>query len=456
MDYSINDFSGWISMDDTFLWKWQCVFSQWIDTLRYPWELRLTPAIEYSSRYGTEAVTSIFSPEWSTIWYGTGDWIVRDYAGSSKIDTWDTRDILDGILFRGNFYIFSSRYVYKTTYTSGVLSALTTFFDHTGSLWSYSHPVIYASNEMYFSSWKVVKYIDEFGNLQTLPQTFSTDVKALTISGNTLRIYTENTLAILDVWTKTVSYSQQLPFVTGWATSDGIVDYVTSENDEIYICSGLEWRKIAFYQQSDTINASDETNVKFTFKNNREWRTIACANWRVVTLERVVNRALLYWSKIQWLPNAFQYLPKYDNETTWWVNTFPIGTYRCVFARNNQIYIGYSCNWQERIWRIDFNFSNSYYAFEGIYITPHTDLWDYSIIKSIEEIRVGKEGLNWELWCSIDDGNFQLVGALNQEDIEQKFMNYKKDFREIAFMVKLYSQFDRVYNINLRYNQHQV
>jgi hypothetical protein len=168
---------------------------------------------------------------------------------------------------------------------------------------------------MYFSSGKVVKYIDEFGNLETLPQTFSTDVKALSISGTTLRIYTENTLAILDVGTKTVSYSQHLPFVTGGVTTDGIMDYVTSESDELYICSGLEWRKIAFYQESDVILASSEANNKFSFQNNRLGRTISCANGRVVTLDSLISRAMVYGAKMQGLPQAFQYLPKHDNET---------------------------------------------------------------------------------------------------------------------------------------------
>jgi hypothetical protein len=73
---------------------------------------------------------------------------------------------------------------------------------------------------MYFPSLNRVRYVDEFGNLDVLPQTFSTNVRAISISGNTLRVYTENTLAIIDVGTKTVSYSQLLPFVVSGLATD--------------------------------------------------------------------------------------------------------------------------------------------------------------------------------------------------------------------------------------------
>lgn len=130
---------------------------------------------------------------------------------------------------------------------------------------------------MYFPSGKVVKYVDEFGNLNTLPQTFSTNVRALSISGNTLRIYTENTLAILDVGTKTVSYSQSLPFVASGVKTDGNVDYVTTDGDELYICSGLEWSKLA--ERDDSEQMSPYLNSpKFTFKSSELYTSIATAN----------------------------------------------------------------------------------------------------------------------------------------------------------------------------------
>lgn len=78
------------------------------------------------------------------------------------------------------------------------------------------------------------------------------------------------------------------------------------------------------------------------------------------------------------------------------------------------------------------------------------------MLKNIEEIRVGKEGTQAELWVSIDNGNFQLIGDLDQTEVEQKFISFKKDFREITFMVKLYNVGDKIKNINLRYNQRQI
>lgn len=456
MNYNISDFSGWMSQDDSFLWKGQCIFQQGIDTIRFPWEIRLMPPLTYSTRYGTEEITSIFSPASWTIWVGTGAWIVRNYElNETKIDTGDTRDIIDWILFRGYFYIFSNRYVYKTTYTSGSLSALSTFYDHWTAYW-YCHPVIYAGNEMYYPSLNTVRYIDEFWNDNVMPQTFSTNVRAISISGNTLRVYTETTLAIIDIGTKTVSYSQLLPFVVSGLATDGIADYVTTEWDELYVCSGLEWRKLASYEQSETLNQlSTEARDKFTFRSSNNGKTMCCANWRVFTIDRVVGtRAMMYGTKMQGLPNAFQYLPKHDNESTGGVNVYSISP-RSIFAQNNKVYIGYQCNGEERVGTIDFN-STDTACYEGIYMMSSTDLWDYSSIKALEEIRVGKDGTQAEIWMSIDGGNFTLLDDLDQTEIEHKVMNVWKDFREVAFMVKLYNQFDRIKNLNIRYNQRQV
>jgi hypothetical protein len=132
---------------------------------------------------------------------------------------------------------------------------------------------------MYFPSLNRVRYVDEFGNLDVLPQEFSTNVRAISISGNTLRVYTETTLAIIDVGTKTVSYSQLLPFVVSGLATDGIADYVTTDGDELYVCSGLEWRKLASYEQSETLDKlSTEARDKFTFRSSSNAKTIACAN----------------------------------------------------------------------------------------------------------------------------------------------------------------------------------
>lgn len=57
---------------------------------------------------------------------------------------------------------------------------------------------------------------------------------------------------------------------------------------------------------------------------------------------------------------------------------------------------------------------------------------------------------------SIDNGNFTLLDDLDQTEIEHKIMNVGKDFREVAFMLKLYGSGDRIRNLNIRYNQRQV
>lgn len=74
---------------------------------------------------------------------------------------------------------------------------------------------------MYFPSGKNVKYTDSTGVLQTLFSVdFSNNVRGLSIQGSNLRIYSDKLISIVDIGTKTVSYSQVLPFTPTGVTTD--------------------------------------------------------------------------------------------------------------------------------------------------------------------------------------------------------------------------------------------
>lgn len=452
----VNQFQGGMWQDDHFVSIGQSIYSHGINITQTPWELKLMPPIEVQSGYTEdELTTSIFSPENGTIWYGTGGGLVKNFtSGATVQDTGFTLDVMDWILFLWKFYIFTGRYVFKTTYTSGALSSLSTWYDP----WvneGYHHPVVYQGGEMYFPSGKNVKYTDSTGVIQTLFTTdFSNNVRAVSVQGNTLRIYTENLLSIVDIGSKTVSYSQVLPFVTNGVKSDGKVDYVTTDWDELYVCSGLEWRKIAEYTNSDALN--NYLNIpKFTFKSSVQSTCIAVANGRVYTLDRISDRLLIYGKKMEGLPQSFSYWPIHDNQSIG-ATIYPITNFSAVFAQGNIIYVGYTANSLNRLGSINTITNTTTACFEWVYIIPPNDFGDYSILKSIDEIRVGKEGTTGQLWASIDDGTYELVDTLNQTELYHKVTTYKKDFRKISFMVKMYSTVDKITNIDLRFNTRQV
>jgi hypothetical protein len=147
------------------------------------------------------------------------------------------------------------------------------------------------------------------------------------------------------------------------------------------------------------------------------------------------------------LPNAFHYWPVVDNL---WRS---IDAFYSVFVTWNNTYIWYRTGTEYHIGIMDRTGTTTS---QWVYITTPTDLWDYSMLKNIEEIRVGKVWNGGELWCSLDWGTYEKIWDLDQTEIEQKFIDYKRDFREISFMVKLSSANDRIKNIYMRYNQRQV
>lgn len=139
-------------------------------------------------------------------------------------------------MFLGVYYVFTADSIYPYTPSGGSLTPLTPIVPSVGSF--YTHPVIYQGGEMYFPNNYNVFYIDSTGVLQTLFTTdFSRRVRGVSVQGSNLRVYTEFLVSIVDIGTKTVSYSQVLPFSINGVKSDGLVDYVITDTDEMYICS---------------------------------------------------------------------------------------------------------------------------------------------------------------------------------------------------------------------------
>lgn len=450
----INQFQGWMSQDDQLFSKGQCVYSHWIDTTRTPWELKLMPTLSnvgaFTSSY---SVCSIFpwATEW-TIWYGTEWGIIKDRSNTTIANVGTVTPINDWILFLGYFYVFTPSIIYRYTPSGWILGSQTTFMSRT--LGYYQHPVIYQGGEMYFpwtpTSNKNVSYVDSLGVRNTLFDTdFSTDIRWLSIQGSTLRIYSEYLLSVVDIGTKTVQYSQVLPFKVNGVKSDGNVDYVITDSDEMYLCSGLEFRKLCESTKSDILANYTTSSTKFTFKTAQSNTTISVANGRVYTIDRLAPRFLMYGRKSESLPNSFSYWPIQEEAVS-----DPIDNFTAIYSENNVIYLGYDRNGTYKIGEV--RTTNTGNCYEWVYITHENDIGDFSMIKAIDEIRVGKEGITGELWASIDWATFELVGSLTQTDIQQKFTTYKKDFRKIAFMFKLYSATDKIINLDLRFTNRQV
>jgi len=460
MNYQ-NQFQWGMGQDDNLLAVGQCIYSHGIDTTRVPSEIRLMAGIEdFASVTETQPITSIFSPVAGTVWFGTSDGKIKDTWGGTIADTWAWIPIIDACLFLGNFYVFTRAIVYKYTYTAWVLSSKTTFVAAWSTSRYYRHPVIFHGWEMYFPQTETktnnIGYTDSTGVLQTLFSTdFSQDVRALTIQGSTLRIYTENVLSIMDIGSKTITYSQLLPFVVNGAKSDGKVDYVTTDSDEMYVLSGLEWRKLAEFQQSDlTDQVTGLTGSKFTFKTSKEATALATGNSRVFTLDRLEAKYLIYGKKMEWLPNAFCYWPIYTAlDAIDPINYELITTFHAVFQQDDITYVSYLSGGEYRIWRVNSNDPLAT-ANEWIYVMKANDFGDYSMLKAIDEIRVGKSGTGGTLWASIDGWAFEQIDDLDQTELYNKTMDFKRDFHELALMVKTTGCIVR--NIDVRYTPRQI
>lgn len=75
----------------------------------------------------------------------------------------------------------------------------------------------------------------------------------------------------------------------------------------MYLCSGLEFRKLCESTKSDILANYTTSSTKFTFKTAQSNTTISVANGRVYTIDRLAPRFLMYGRKLESLPNSFSY-----------------------------------------------------------------------------------------------------------------------------------------------------
>jgi hypothetical protein len=66
----------------------------------------------------------------------------------------------------------------------------------------------------------------------------------------------------------------------------------------MYICSGLEYRKICEREYSETLANYSAYPIKFTFKTARTAKTLSINNGRVYTIDKNAPRFLIYGNKI--------------------------------------------------------------------------------------------------------------------------------------------------------------
>jgi len=448
----LNQFSGGMSQDDQFLGKWQCIYAHGFDVTRSPWELKAMPPIvedfDNSIYTGNYEITSIFpNAYWTDVWCGTADGKVRDLTGTQIADIGTITPIIDAVLFLGKFYVFSAWDIIKYTPSGGTLTSPSTVSIPVG--WFYQHPAIYQGWEMYFPNNKNVYYIDSTATLQTLFSTdFSRDVKAVSIQGSNLRIYTDYLISIVDIGTKTVSYSQTLPFIVNGVKSDGIVDYVITDTDEMYICSWLEYRKVCENTYSETISHYSAYPNKFTFKSAYNATTLSVANGRVYTIDKNAPRFLIYGKKMEWLPMAFSYWPVHNEIGV------AITNFSAIYAEKNKIYVAYTSAAKNYVGTIDVTSQDTCY--EAVYITPENDFGDFSLEKQMNEIRIGKEGTTATLWASVDWWTFEQIDTLDQTEIENKTLDFKSVFRKIALMFKLNATWEKIINADIRFTKNQI
>jgi hypothetical protein len=298
-------------------------------------------------------------------------------------------------------------------------------------------PVFYGW-ELYFcgnAAWTNtlnVTVVDKYGNMDDVFENdTASSVQWLSVTWGYLRVYTRDVLAIVEIGGKTVQYSQQLPFVANNVVSDWKIDYVTTDDGELYACSGLEVQQIAEKWFSGILSSYSTSSNKYDFTSWITRGNMSYSNDRLYIADNRWNY-VIYGSKLPWMDKVFCYgSPHYGD------NAAEIMTdVTALKADWNKLYLAWNTWTVYQVWYVDMNDYSGDKCPEGILITRSQDMWDYSLEKAIQEIRVWMEWVG-ELWVSINQWTFVFVWNLDQVTLYQKIMSYKNNFREISFMIKI-------------------
>lgn len=452
----INSFYGGMSQDDSLMWKGQYVYSDWFDISRYPSQIKPMCDLSYvSSNLFTSEIRWFFGADVWQEWLGTADGKIYRIDGTLIDDLWFTSAVYAWIYFHNYFYVFTTDRVIRYTYAAGSLTWQATVRTLTQPS---ARPVIYAGSIMFYAGWLTssnnVTYIDNTDVAYDLfTVDLSTQVTGVSIQGNYLRVYTLDSIVIVDIGSKTVSYTIKIPFQPTWVTSTTNIDYVTSPAWELFVCSGLDYKQIAEKTYSDILYAAwINAWVKYDFNDSYSQNSITYSNDRLYVIDNN-STYVVYGSMNEWTQKSLFY---------WLVNS-SLATFdevTALYASWNSLYIAWRDWTNYRAWVIDHNnYSNiaASRCSQATIITPALDFWDYSIQKALDEIRVWMEGQG-TLWASFDGGAFVKIGTLNQTELYQKIMGYKKNFRDVALMVKLTNNTyaSRLSNIDIRFTNFNI
>ena len=281
-----------------------------------------------------------------------------------------------------------------------------------------------------------MRWLDSAGVWQDVfEEDLQYDVRGLTIIANTLRVYTQKTLTVVDIGSLTVIDTIEYPFEIRGVHNAGNLDYVKGLNNErpvasnyyitLYVCSGLEFQPIyrphdcdsLLQWQTDVFDYNLDTN--FDVQSNLLPSLATYGDNLFIASEE--GSAFVYGSTVPGIPKSLSRLPAIDSEGDLIDEVYSVHVYEGV------LYLGYKANSKFKIGKYEAyrEGSTADKATDGMWISRRMDMGDRSRRKHLQEIRIGKhpDSTSSQLYIRKDQGSWELLDTLNETGRAHRVIN---------------------------------
>lgn len=476
----INQFYGGISQDDEFFGGGQCIFSSWISHYKDPRYLRLDTPLEVVRNDLNGEVTSIFTT-------GTGNSSNNDliFAGTDQWDIFDTTQWATavfptggtsrgGIVFGSKLY-FAVDDLYSINvsdtdesnwdYIGSSLASVTNATGQSNMMVNYLDSNLFAVGVWPSTNAKNIGWVDSGLSWQELfEEDLRYDILGITIISNTLRVYTTQSLTIVDLWSLTVIDTVDFPFQVRSVINAGNIDYITGQTTDnnvvsgvgymtwLYVCSWLEYQRIFFPNNSASLTnfQSNVTDYSIDYKINadNDLRTLAI-HGDVIYFAWQEGQIYSYGTLVPWLPPTLSTLPIVDSE---WESIEDVNS---LFSHRGVLWIGYQTSTKNKLGRYKCfrDETATTRASTWFWMSQRYDMWERSRKKHLQEIRVGKStATDSVMYIRTDGGDWTELATLNESDRYQRVVNPWYDFYEIEIAMVLSTSTEKISEIELTWD----
>ena len=282
---SYNRFTPWVEQDD-YLTNWPgFVEHKNMDGIKDGYALHLWPKVN-KAIITTNAISSIEfrfqaaseNLEDSIIWWENGEIYRLNSTDSTPLYTLAGNEYIISIALLGNdYYIFYKQtvstvsvWVAKVNANDVENGSFSTMNETFKSPWDFScvwcMPIKKLGNYLYFcNSWWSVARMDSLGTVD--PYWFPDDYTVgITIQGTTVVVYTRSgNVYLWDGSSLTASAQKYIWFRISKVTSKGWLDYLTSDDGQLYVWTGFSFERITKPKISNRMNNSSSYDKRLSF-----------------------------------------------------------------------------------------------------------------------------------------------------------------------------------------------